>query len=129
MKWGNLKFIADENIQQSVVEFLKENKIDIYSINDKNFQSMPDKAIIEMAFKEDRVILTHDSDFGKLIYQNKSPFLGIIYLRPGHIDPSFTISSIKTIIQQDFDFLFPFILVAENTGETIKLRFRNNLNA
>jgi predicted nuclease of predicted toxin-antitoxin system len=128
MKWSDLKFIADENIQQKVVEYLKEIKADTYSISDKNLQSMSDKAIIEMALKEERIILTHDSDFGKLIYHNQIPFLGIIYLRPGHIESSFTISSIKTIIQQDFNFLFPFILVAENTGETVKLRFRNNLN-
>ena len=53
------------------------------------------------AFSEKRIIVTHDSDFGTLAVLGGEPVLGIIYLRPGHIDPTFTCDTLRALFEDD----------------------------
>jgi predicted nuclease of predicted toxin-antitoxin system len=52
---------------------------------------------------EGRVVVTQDSDFGTLVIGQHEPVIGIVYLRPGHIDSQFTIDSIQTLLNQSLD--------------------------
>jgi hypothetical protein len=45
-------------------------------------------------------------------------------LRPGHIKPTFTIETMNTLFQQVVDVASPFIIVAERTANTVKIRVR-----
>lgn len=71
-----------------------------------------------------RIVLTHDSDFGKLVIPNQKPFFAIVYLKPGHIQLHHTISSLDAIL--DLNSLHPpFIVTAKNSGNNIKIRVRH----
>ena len=67
--------------------------------------------------------MTHDSDFGGMAVFG-ARFIGIIYLRPGHIQAYFTVKTLKAIRDNAPDVTPPFILVAERTGDTVKIRVR-----
>jgi predicted nuclease of predicted toxin-antitoxin system len=71
-----------------------------------------------------RIVLTHDHDFGRLAILFQQPLVGIIFLRPGDIDPYFTIATIQAIEGQDFNFSPSFILVARRRGTHVRLRMR-----
>ena len=77
-----------------------------------------------MAHQQERVVLTHDSDFGMLAIAQVEPFTGIIYLRPGHIRASFTIQTIETLAEQPIDVHPPFIIVAEQRDHAVRVRTR-----
>jgi hypothetical protein len=47
-----------------------------------------------------------------------------MYLRPGHIDPQFTIETIQTVLTADPDVIPPFVLVAKRTGKNVTIRIR-----
>jgi len=51
-------------------------------------------------------------------------FVGIIYIRPGHIHADFTIKTLEAIRNNAPDVTPPFILVAERVGGTVKIRVR-----
>jgi hypothetical protein len=68
--------------------------------------------------------LTHDSDFGTLVITQDEPFIGIIYLRPGHIRSQFTIQTLQTIDAQPLDVQPPFIIVAEQRAQAVQIRTR-----
>jgi hypothetical protein len=70
------------------------------------------------------VIVTHDSDFGTLAVHAGEPIVGLLFLRPGHIDPAFTIETIKAILEHDFDVTPPFLLVARRSGLNVTIRYR-----
>jgi predicted nuclease of predicted toxin-antitoxin system len=115
--------LADENIHPDVVEFLRRKGFDVASVAERGKFSLPDVEVLRQATEEGRVALTHDSDFGGLaIFGAK--FIGIIYLRPGHIQPDFTIKTIEAIRKNAPEVMPPFILVAERTGDTVKIRVR-----
>ena len=75
--------------------------------------------------REGRVIVTHDSDFGTLAIFQEEPVIGIVYLRPGHIDPQFTVSTLVTLSDADPDLEPPFVVVARQRTGQVSIRIRH----
>ncbi len=80
--------------------------------------------IIEKAFAEKRIILTHDSDFGKIIYIRNIEFLSIIYLRPGHFNGSYHIATLETILTNWDKVTEGSIVVGYRKNNNIKIRIK-----
>jgi len=83
------RFIADENVPKESVDLLKKNGIDIVSVTDFAF-GISDEAILDLAYKNARIVITFDKDFGQLIFKQKRKTKGLILLRftpqsPQHI--------------------------------------------
>ena len=55
--------------------------------------------IIQKCFASNEIILTHDNDFGRIIFTKPISFYSIIHLRRGHFDASFHISTLKSILK------------------------------
>jgi len=124
MNIEQLRFLTDENIDSEVVMLLRERGFDVLDIKEEKLFRLSDKAILEMALEQKRVVISQDSDFGTLVFRDSNPFYGILYLRPGHESPQFHTSTLLAILDADLSFSIPFILVAENTGEIVKMRLR-----
>ena len=123
MRALNFPLLADENIHPEVIEFLRKTGLDVESVAEQGIRGSSDTEILGQATKAGRVVLTHDSDFGGLAIFG-AQFIGIIYLRPGHIQADFTIKTIQVIRDAAPEVTPPFILVAERTGDTVKIRVR-----
>jgi len=123
-EFENLSYLADENIHPSIVAFLRTEGYAVKDVKEENLNGSSDKFLLDLANNENRIILTHDSDFGTIVFTQQIDFKGIIYLRPGHFDPTFTISTLKSLFMNDFSVTSPFIIVAENKGDSVKIRIR-----
>lgn len=75
-----MKFLADENIGLEVVEFLRKEHHDIDSISEIS-PGTSDIDILTKATKEQRIIITTDTDFGELIYHAGHSHVGVVLLR------------------------------------------------
>ena len=116
--------LADENIHPEVVRFLHEQGYDVQAVTEGGRFGQSDADVLSLAHTAGRVVLTHDSDFGTLVIARGEPFTGIIYLRPGHIRPKFTVETLETIAAQLLDVQPPFIVVAARSEQTIRIRIR-----
>ena len=126
MKLNAFTFVCDENIHPAVVEYLLSLDLSLKHVSDLNLISSSDEKILTEAHKSNSVVITHDSDFGKIVFTKKIPFTGILYLRPGHIVPALTIDTLKTLFENNFELHSPFMLIAErNKLKSIKVRIRN----
>lgn len=123
MKALDFPLLADENVHIDVIAFLRKAKLDVESISEQGKFGITDKEVLLEAIKTNRVVLTHDSDFGGLAIQGEK-FVGIIYLRPGHIKADFTIKTLEAIRDNAPEVDPPFILVAERTDDIVKIRVR-----
>lgn len=56
--------------------------MDILSIFEAGLRGKTDKDILQFSHSSGRVVLTHDSDFGKLFLFEEQPFIGVIFIRP-----------------------------------------------
>lgn len=106
-----------------MIVFLREAGSDVESVSEQGQFGIPDMQVLRQAAESNRVVLTHDSDFGGMAVLG-AKFTGIIYLRPGHIRADFTIKTLEAIRDNAPEVTPPFILVAERTGDTVKIRVR-----
>jgi predicted nuclease of predicted toxin-antitoxin system len=116
--------LADENIHPDVISYLRQHEHDIRSVVEEDLLGQSDRAVLRLAYAGGRVVLTHDSDFGTLAITQDEPFIGIVYLRPGHIRADFTIQTLRTVAAQPLDVQPPFIIVAEQRAQSVQIRTR-----
>lgn len=75
-----LKLLLDENIGGGVVGLLREQGLDAKSILEDS-PGAEDLDILKQAVSEQRILVTLDKDFGKLIFLNSNKHVGVIFLR------------------------------------------------
>jgi len=75
-----MKFLADECCDLSMVNRLREEGHDVDYILERR-PGISDTEILMNAYKEMRVLITEDKDFGELVYRLKKPAFGIVLLR------------------------------------------------
>jgi len=82
-----MKFLADENVPQELVDILLQNHIDIISVRPA-YSGISDEEVVNLSNTEKRTIISFDKDFGKLIFQEGiKPKDGIIFIRDNPVDP------------------------------------------
>jgi len=127
LKLTHFKLLTDENIHSGVVEFLRQRGFDVLDVLDVAEEGpfgAPDVDLLRRAVAEDRVVVTHDRDFGTLAVLNGEPIVGIVYLRPGHILPDFTIETIDVAVNALHDLSPPFIVVVQRKNGHVTMRVR-----
>jgi len=115
--------LADENIHPAVVRALTARGMNIRSILEDG-PGLSDHEVLRVAYREQRVVLTHDADFGRLIALEGEPFMGIVYLRPGHYSAEFVLTIIDALESADVEVEPPFLVVAERRGLNVRIRLR-----
>ena len=75
-----MNFLTDENIGLEVVNYLREIGHDVISAIEES-PSADDTFLLKKAFRQKRILITSDKDFGALIYKESLPHKGVILLR------------------------------------------------
>ncbi len=119
------RLLTDENVHPEVVSFLEQQAFDVLDVRRSGLVGSSDRDLLRRAYPDQRIIVTHDRDFGKLVIAAEEPFYGILYLRPGHLDPSFTTATLRAVLDADLSPEPPFILVAERQQERVQIRLRH----
>ena len=122
--FSELKILCDENIHPDVIDYLLGLGLNIQSIKGLNLSGLDDEQVLAYAFQNDQVVFTHDSDFGTLVIAEQKPFYGIVYLKPGHISPKFTIESLDALLKASVEVEPQFIIVVKHQFEAIRIRVR-----
>lgn len=75
-----MRFLADENCDFAVIRALRADGYDVLSVSDISPRA-EDSEVINLAVREERILLTEDKDFGQLVYAHGQETLGVIFLR------------------------------------------------
>ena len=114
-----IKFLVDENVGFSIIEYLRELKFDTKAVSEL-FPSRDDIYILDKAYKEERIIVTNDKDFGHMVFKSNLSSAGIILFRFNDESPELKRNAIKTILSlPEEKVLNHFIVASEN-----KIRIR-----
>ena len=76
-----MKFLLDENVEHRIATFLTTVGYDVTTITNNYAPGMSDRAVLQQAVAEGRILITNDRDFGELIFKEQLPHSGVIYFR------------------------------------------------
>jgi predicted nuclease of predicted toxin-antitoxin system len=84
MSVTRLRFLADESCDFAVVRALRAEGHDVVAVAEYATRSI-DRELMEQARQEERILITEDKDFGRLVFAGKMPSAGVILIRfPGN---------------------------------------------
>ena len=75
-----MRIAADENIDPSLIDWLRVRGHDVLSIQE-TAHGMPDPQVLALAVEEARILLTADKDFGLLVFRWRLSVPGVILVR------------------------------------------------
>lgn len=116
-----MKFLIDNNLSPKLSNYLLSLGHDSKHVKELRFESATDSQIFELAYKEKRIIVTADTDFGYILSQWEFEFPSIILFRYYSYDPQKQFNTLKTILPQiEDDILKGSIVVIEPARLRIK---------
>ena len=120
MKLHQVRILADENVSPTVVAFLRSQGIDVADTKERGWQGKSDDELLETAYRENRWVLTHDSDFGSLAIHEDQPYWGIVFLRPRDLTPRNVVRVCNRLLQHDVDVSQRTLVVVEEARIRIR---------
>jgi predicted nuclease of predicted toxin-antitoxin system len=120
MKLQNVKILADENISPKVVAFLRNAGLNVLDVKEQNWYGKNDEVLLDIAYQDQRFVLTHDSDFGTLAVNEGKPFYGILYFRLKNLKSTNVIEVCDRVIRKDLDVYPGTILIIEENRIRIR---------
>jgi predicted nuclease of predicted toxin-antitoxin system len=83
-----MRILANENVSATVIRVLRDRGHDVLSVKE-SLRGEKDPAILARAQAEQRLVVTHDKDFGELAFRVGLPAeCGVILLRLAGDDPA-----------------------------------------
>jgi predicted nuclease of predicted toxin-antitoxin system len=81
-----VRFLLDECADARVVPHLRDLGHDVATVAETD-QSADDTRVLQLALREDRVVITTDLDFGELLVRERRGSAGVIQLRLEGVPP------------------------------------------
>jgi predicted nuclease of predicted toxin-antitoxin system len=79
-----MRFLADQNVFASTSRLLQGLGHDVVRVADLGLARATDESLLEVAIRDNRILITRDRDFGNLVFV-KGLTSGVLFLR---IEPS-----------------------------------------
>ena len=115
-----MRFLLDQSADARLVPYLSALGHDVTRIAREHPPGLPDPEVLDIAFRERRVLITHDRHFGGLVFVEHQPHAGVILLRLGSPPPlTLTIDRLTEVFTAYAHVLDAFIVV---TPDRIRVR-------
>lgn len=75
-----MRFLADEGVDRSIVTGLRNLSYDVFYVIEE-IRSLDDATLLNIATKEERILITRDKDFGELVFRLNKVHAGVILIR------------------------------------------------
>jgi predicted nuclease of predicted toxin-antitoxin system len=92
----------------------------LMSKREQNWYGQNDEVLLDIAYQDQRFVLTHDSDFGTLAVNKGKPFYGILYFRLKNLKSTNVIRICDRVIRKDLDVYPGTILIIEESRIRIR---------
>jgi len=118
-----MQLLADESVDYGIIKNLRILNFDVLSIADYS-PGIDDKAVLEIAIKTNRLLITEDKDFGELVYRLKMYHKGILLIRMSDLSRSERLKVVPSTIKDFFTKLQNSFSVMTSNGLRIKKQRR-----
>ena len=81
-----MNLLADENVDRQIVERLRHEGFDVRYIAETD-AGISDDEVLDLANREESLLLTADKDFGELVFRLKKITVGVVLIRLAGLTP------------------------------------------
>ena len=114
-----MNFVADENIDRQIVDGLRQNGHDVWSIAEQE-SGISDEVVLEQARLRAAVLITGDKDFGELVFRMRRVSHGVVLVRLPGISPLTRAMHVLDAITNSASRLVGSFTVIDSTGLRIR---------
>ena len=116
-----MKFKLDENMPTSAVLLLRQKNHDVHTVFDEELNGDIDERVAETCRKEQRILMTLDTDFSDIRAYPPKNYEGIILLRPYRQSEPQVIKLLKAVLPVfQIEPIKGFLWVVEPSGIRIR---------
>ncbi len=112
-----MKFMLDMGISPKTAVFLRNLGYDAIHLHDLESDRSTDPSVMQMARNEERILLTHDLDFGELIAASGANAPSVIIFRLRNMNPRNVNRFLNGIITEHRDALEKGAIVSVTEGQ------------
>lgn len=114
-----MRLIVNENVSATVIRTLRERGHDVLSVKE-SLRGIGDAEILARAQADERVLVTHDKDFGELAFRYGLPAAsGVVLLRLSGADPESDSRRVLQVLESGVDWTGHFAVV---TDDRVRIR-------
>lgn len=111
-----MKFLLDESADLRLAARLRDLGHDVQSVVADYQYSLPDSRVLSIAYRERRVLITNDKDFGELVFRHRQPHSGVILFRlPYGASLTIKLSRLDHVLLAYADSLDHFLVVMDRS--------------
>jgi len=108
-----MRFLVDECTGPTVARWLRDQSHEVFSVFEEA-RGMADSNILAKAYSESWILITNDKDFGEMVYRDKRPNHGVVFLRLQDERAASKIDAIEKLLDGHKDQLADnFVVVTE----------------
>lgn len=111
-----MRFLADMGGSQRVLEWLRSCGHEATHLRDEGLQRLPNGEIFRKAFREQRIVLTFDLDFGEIVAASGGQIVSVVLVRLRNTRSEFVIQRLATVLAQASDALLRGAIVIVEDG-------------
>jgi len=109
-----MRILANENFPGEAIRKLKEHGHDVKWIRIES-PGISDNEVLDIARKENRILITFDKDFGELAFKSKLPAeCGIILFRISTSSPEYITKVAIAVLESRSDWAGNFSVIEDN---------------
>ncbi len=119
-----MKIVADESVDFTIIEMLRERKVEVVAIVEDS-PSISDDEVLEIAVAHKTLLITEDKDFGELVIRLQKAHQGVLLLRLSGLEIEHKLALVWEALQKNFQELSGNFSVLDDRSLRIKI-MKNN---
>ncbi|MCC7367972.1 MAG: DUF5615 family PIN-like protein [Chloroflexi bacterium] len=107
----HLRFLLDESTNHQIAPHLRQLGHDVTAIGQDYPFSLKDRETLEIAAREQRVVITNGRDFGEMVVREGLPHSGVLLLRLGEVTTTQLIRRLDDVLRAHASVMHLFLVV------------------
>ena len=95
-----MRFLLDQSADARLLPHLQTLGYDATRVGREHPHGLPDEQVLEIAYREQRILIASDLDFGDLVVRMRQPHAGVILFRLGATDLATKIQRLDDVLRE-----------------------------
>lgn len=110
----NRSILLDESANRRLIPWLRSQSHDVTVVSIDYPAGIEDREILEIALREDRIVITNDADFGEVVVRHGVAHAGVILFRLRSISLNLLQARLSHVLTTYADQLDRYLIVSED---------------